>query len=116
MNVISIEQLAAKAALDIMTATSDQVKLSLLQDLLIILLPNVMISREKRYELYEVRCHANSENVTDWLDRMLSVYINFDSTKASLSTIPRECLLSDILELMEGTSIGLGHAGQYDHQ
>jgi hypothetical protein len=86
------EHLAAKIALDIVqyTSVNRQAKLSLLQDLIINLLPYSEKGNSLYHKLQIVRCHKSSENVTDWLDALLKLYIEDSHVKQCISELTDE--------------------------
>ena len=73
----SKKQLIVKIMYDITryTPSDSQVKLSLLQDLIILLLPDVTEGSTVYRQLMSVRCHTTSEEVVQWVDKMARVYI-----------------------------------------
>ncbi len=97
------EQLAVKIAYDITQypKTDNQVKLSLLQDLIITLLPGTATFGRVRSaercgtgnpgptyrKLQSVRCHKNSEDVMGWLDAMLIAYLQSPSGAQTFQTL-----------------------------
>ena len=86
------EQLAAKIASDIVGygSSSPQAQLSLLQDLLIELLPQVGHGSPSYMRLMAVRCHKPAENVAAWLTPLMSEYIQISSVNASLASMSPE--------------------------
>lgn len=89
---LSREQLVVKIAHDITRYPSSdvQVKLSLFQDLVITLLPYV--SDDLHRQLMAIRCHKQSENVVDWLDAMLTVYLKEPKLQGMMSELSAEQL------------------------
>ena len=92
----SKDQLIVKIVHDIVSYEehNQQVKLSLLQDLVIISLTNVTESEELGNKLNGIRCHTPSENVVQWFDKMAKVFLKNSNvisvldgfTKTQLST------------------------------
>ena len=84
------QQLVVKIAYDITKypKTDNQVKLSLLQDLIINMLPGTGDHTSITYnKLQSIRCHKNSEDVTGWLDAMLSAYLQFPDATETFKTL-----------------------------
>jgi hypothetical protein len=90
------DQLVVKIASDIVSYgdTSPQAQLSLLQDLIIELLPQVEHGSPQYWQLMSVRCHKPAENVTDWLTSLMSVYLEFPLVQATKAALPREALIT----------------------
>lgn len=80
-------QRAAKIARGIVRCPESdaQMKLSLLQDLIIELLPGTDELAYRR--MMTVRCHKNSEDVVGWLDPLLKEYLNTPSVASTLNNI-----------------------------
>jgi len=81
------EQLIVKVVHEVAryNMTDTQVKLSLLQDLIIALLPNVVVGNNIYRELMSVRCHTSSEDVVQWVDKMARVYLKDPHVKCLLA-------------------------------
>ena len=90
----SQKQLIVKIMHDITryNKSESQVKLSLLQDLIILLLPGVTEGSNLYRQLMSARCHASSEEVVKWVDKMASVYIEDPSVQHVLSGMTAEQL------------------------
>jgi len=88
----SKDQLAAKIASDIVGygSTSPQAQLSLLQDLIIELLPQVEHGSTQYWRLMAVRCHKPAEKVNEWLTMLMSEYLQNSSVKATLESLSPE--------------------------
>lgn len=80
-------QRAAKIARDIVRCPESdaQMKLSLLQDLIIELLPGTDSVRHRR--MMTIRCHKQSEDVVGWLDPILAEYLNTPVVANTLNNI-----------------------------
>ncbi len=83
-------QLVAKIAHDITkySATDQQVKLSLLQELIIVLLADSESSMHAK--LKSIQCHFSSENVTGWLDAMMAAYLRSDGGAEAFGSLTPE--------------------------
>ncbi len=75
---MSKEQVAIKIAHDILKYPADdaQAKLSLLQDLVITLLPGARESVDLTKALQGCRSRCNSEDVVKWMDALLALYLS----------------------------------------
>jgi hypothetical protein len=74
---MSNEQVAIKIAHEILKypAEEAQVKLSLLQDLVITLLPGARDNVDLTRKLQGCRSRCNSEDVVKWVDALLTLYL-----------------------------------------
>ena len=82
-------QLLAKIAHDITQYSNadKQAKLSLLQDLIIMLLTDADEDDVTHRKLQSIRCHMNSEDVTEWMDAMLLEYLRSPIGAQSFTTL-----------------------------
>jgi 16S rRNA C1402 N4-methylase RsmH len=85
---LSKSQLVVKIANDITQYRDKQVKLSLLQDLIINLLPDTgEHDSPTNRKLQSIRCHMNSEDVTGWLDAILMTYLQTPGGAQTFETL-----------------------------
>ena len=86
------EQHIAKIIFDISKhdANNSQAKLSLLQDLIIALLPHVKEGNNIYKKLMSVRCNAPSENIIQWIDGMAKVYLADPNVAQVLISLTKE--------------------------
>jgi len=92
---MSKEQRIAKIMFDIARydENNSQIKLSLLQDLVLdSLLLNLTADASLYHKLTSIRCHSASEDVAKWIDKMAKVYIEDPRVKCVLSGLTNEQL------------------------
>jgi hypothetical protein len=86
------EQVAIKIAHEILkySAGEAQLKLSLLQDLVITLLPGARESVDLTKKLQGCRSRCNSEDVVNWMDALLTVYMRSDQASSLMRSLTAE--------------------------
>jgi hypothetical protein len=101
--MVNKEQLIAKIAADIVSQPpqNSQMKLSLLQELLICLLPNILCSSVNRQAMHKIRNSSDSEDVCGWLERMLAKYLELPQSRVALGSLSPTELTTDSMVLME---------------
>lgn len=89
---MSKEQVAIKIVHEILKYTADdaQVKLSLLQDLVITLLPGARESVDLTRKLHVCRSRCNSEDVVKWIDALLTMYMRSDQAVSLMGSLTAE--------------------------
>jgi hypothetical protein len=91
---MSTDQISVKIVHEILKYDQHdvQVKLSLLQDLIISLLPKARESAELTTSLQGCRSRCNSEDVVRWVDALLSEYIGSSQVAPILASLKSEQL------------------------
>ncbi len=86
---LNTEQRIAKIAHDIVgyAGSSPQAQLSLLQDLIIELLPHVERDSPEYVRLTSVRVHTPAEHVNAWVGRLMAQYLKLEKVQATLATM-----------------------------
>jgi hypothetical protein len=95
MDSMTREQLVVKIANDIVCYNeySPQVKLSLLQDLIIETLPHIEHGSPEYMKLMSVRCHKPAEDIIAWVDALMHVYLTIPKVSNTLSQLPAAILI-----------------------
>jgi hypothetical protein len=94
LHPLSKEQVAIKICHEILKypAGDAQAKLSLLQDLVITLLPGARESADLTRKLQGCRSRHNSEDVAEWVDALLALYMKSDQASSLIGTLTSEQL------------------------